>query len=277
MALLQISLFSNSLRRTVPVSVLLPADTPTPDGGGKYKTLYLLHGYMCNYTDWLCGASVSQLAQAHNLAVVMPSGDNSFYCDYAGSGIDYGKYIGQELVWLTRRLLPCLSDAREDTLIGGLSMGGFGALCCGLQYSETFGHIIALSSGMIVQNVRDVQQGVNVTDRDTRFYESILGDLDDIENSAASPAWLAGQLLRSGRPLPDLYFACGYNDRLVYHNRELRDQLRAMEFPCTYEEGPGSHEWAFWDHFLARGLNHALGRAPDWQNPYWVDAGPEQA
>ena len=45
----------------------------------------------------------------------------------------------------TRRTFP-LSSKREDTFIGGLSMGGFGAIVNGLKHPETFGAVCALSS-----------------------------------------------------------------------------------------------------------------------------------
>lgn len=76
--------------------------------------------------------------------MVMPSGDNAFYVDQPKGHNNYGEYIGQELVRLTRKMFP-LSRKREDTFIGGLSMGGYGALRNGLKYSDTFGAVIALS------------------------------------------------------------------------------------------------------------------------------------
>lgn len=43
----------------------------------------------------------------------------------------------------TRRSFP-LSRDRADTYIGGLSMGGFGAMRNGLKYRDTFSAIISL-------------------------------------------------------------------------------------------------------------------------------------
>lgn len=56
MALLQVNFISKSLMRTVPMNVILPVDKITypgmPEGNGApYKTLYLLHGILENYTD----------------------------------------------------------------------------------------------------------------------------------------------------------------------------------------------------------------------------------
>ena len=57
MALIQMSLMSQSLLRTVPVSVVLPADKMIIKGkpvreNKPYKTLYLLHGIYGSNMDW---------------------------------------------------------------------------------------------------------------------------------------------------------------------------------------------------------------------------------
>ena len=45
-------------------------------------------------------------AEEHDLAVVMPSGDNSFYVDHPEAMNNYGKFVGKELVELTRKMFP---------------------------------------------------------------------------------------------------------------------------------------------------------------------------
>ena len=113
MAIIQVNYVSNALQRTVPVQVILPVDKLTPDGKlpapKKFKTLYLLHGYLGNYTDWVSGTRIQRWAEERDLAVVMPSGDNSFYVDRPMPGNCFGEFIGDELVQITRRMFP-LSD-----------------------------------------------------------------------------------------------------------------------------------------------------------------------
>ena len=110
MALIQINYVSAALQRTVPLQVILPVDKLTPDGKlpapKKFKTLYLLHGYLGNYTDWVSGTRIQRWAEERDLAVVMPSGDNAFYVDNPTTGNNYGKFIGEELVEVTRRMFP---------------------------------------------------------------------------------------------------------------------------------------------------------------------------
>ena len=154
MAIIQCNFFSKSLMRTVPIQVVLPTDKFTfgPSAAAEekpLKTLYLLHGIFGNYTDWVSGTRLQAWAQDRDLCVVMPSGDNSFYVDNRKTSALYGSFISKDLVDFTRRSFP-LSRKREDTFIGGLSMGGFGAIVNGLQNPDTFGYVVGLSSALIL-------------------------------------------------------------------------------------------------------------------------------
>ena len=143
MALLEVNFFSKALMRPVTMNVILPADKvffeeETEEDEKPFKTLYLLHGVMGNYTDWVTGTCIKRWAEEKNLAVVMPSGANMFYMDHPEVNENYSEFIGKELVKITRRMFP-LSHKKEDTFIAGLSMGGYGAIRNGLKYHDTFG------------------------------------------------------------------------------------------------------------------------------------------
>ena len=45
---------------------------------------------------------------------------------------------------------------------------------------------------------------------------------------------------------------CGTEDSLLGVNRDLRDALLARGADLTYEEGPGGHDWVFWDTYIRR-------------------------
>lgn len=109
MALLKVSFVSETLHRTVPLVVILPTDKiykanqPKRPADKPYKTLYLLHGVLGNEEDWLTGTRIQRWAEANDLAVVMPAGENSFYVDNTFTGRAYSRFIAQELVEFTRK------------------------------------------------------------------------------------------------------------------------------------------------------------------------------
>lgn len=256
MALIQVNFLSKSLMRTVPLHVILPVDKLTFPGMPQreekpFKTLYLLHGIFGNYTDWVSGTNIQRWAEEKDLAVVMPSGDNMFYVDQEASHNYYGELIGQELVEITRKMFP-LSDKREDTFIAGLSMGGYGAIRNGLKYHDTFGCIAGLSSAMLIDGLEERTNETPFFIERRDFAESFFGDLSKVKNSDKNPKWLVKKLVEEHAELPKMYLACGIDDSLLEPNRKFRDWLTASGVDVTYEEGPGAHEWDFWNRYIKK-------------------------
>ncbi len=251
MAVLQMTLLSKTLMRTVPVTVLLPTDKMTFPGmpvreEKPYKTLYLLHGVFGSCNDWLFGSRIQRYAEEHDLAVVMPSGDNAFYVDQPAGNNFYGEFIGRELVELTRKMFP-LSRRREDTFIGGLSMGGYGALRNGLKYSDTFGAIAVLSGAIHIEEMAKRTEEAPFFIESKSYAQVCFGDLSKLIGSDMDPRWLVQQLNMEGKPLPDIYMACGEQDSLLPVNMDMAAFLKKQGANITVETWPGGHEWDFWD------------------------------
>lgn len=256
MALIQVNFRSKALQRTVPMQVVLPVDNWDAKPAQQYKTLYLLHGYLDNYVDWTSKSRIRQWAEEKNLCVVMPSGDNAFYIDHPETGNNYGQFVGEELVEITRRMFP-LSHRREDTFIGGLSMGGFGAMRNGLKYHDTFGAIVSFSGVLeYFERWKNAPEGT-----DCSFEEGLFGSLDQAEHTDKNPIWLAKELAGKEN-LPRIYISCGTEDRLIEHNRNFRDLLREKGYNLTYEESPGNHNWYFWDQEIHKVLPWLLEENP---------------
>lgn len=256
MALIQVNFTSSSLMRTVPINVILPVDKPSFPGmpqreSKPFKTLYLLHGIFGNYTDWVAGTNIKRWAEEKDLAVVMPSGDNMFYVDRKESHNYYGEFVGQELVEITRKMFH-LSHEREDTFIAGLSMGGFGAIRNGLKYHDTFGYIAGLSSATIVDGLEKRTDDAPFFIERRDFAESFFGDLSKVKESDMNPEWLVKKLSGEKVNLPKIYLACGVDDSLLEGNRRMRDYMKAVGMDVTYEEGPGAHEWDFWNRHIKK-------------------------
>ena len=249
--------FSKALMRPVPITVVLPTDKRVGPQGtppdGPFKTLYLLHGIFGDETDWVCGTRAQAWATERNLALVMPAGENSFYVDHPNASRNYGQFIGEELVEFTRRTFP-LSSKREDTFIGGLSMGGFGAIVNGLKHPETFGAVCALSSALILDSMLENTQYTGDLMTNKGYYESVFGDLSQVRGGPADYDALAEKAAQA--PVrPKFYLACGTEDGLITVNRQFRDHLLALGFDVTYEEGPGVHDWYFWDEYILKAMN----------------------
>ena len=268
MALISVDYFSSSLMRTTTLEVILPIDDqgaayatdsamrhaggtleaemrtweqhPYPPKKAPFKTLFLLHGISGNHADWISETRIRSWAENHGIAVVMPSGYNAFYLDQPEVHNYYGRFVGQELVEVARRMFP-LSCRREDTFIGGISMGAYGALRNGLKYCET--QIIS-------------SDGLFFLSRD--FLEHTFGDLSHVRDSDKDPARLAADLVYCDRPRPRIFMTCGNQDPLAEANRMLAGRMRDTGLDVTYHEMHGGHDWDFWNTALPEALNWLL-------------------
>ena len=255
MALLQVNFYSATLHRKVPMQVILPSDAGS-GSAGPFKTLYLLHGLMDNYQAWISNTRIERWAMERNLAVVMPSAENSFYVDNPGGSApfgDFGAYVGHELVEMTRKMFP-LSPIREATFIAGLSMGGFGALRNGLKYADTFGYIACLSGAVHIFEYSLDEPGRNIISEDACFGDIRAAALTDRNPRVAAQAVFDRMKASGDIAFPKVYIACGTEDYLLRANRQLADFLKANGADVTYEEGPGRHDWDFWDTSIQKVL-----------------------
>jgi putative tributyrin esterase len=262
MAFLQVNFFSKSLKRLVTFNAFVPLETFEVPGQekverGPMKVLHLLHGYTGNHTDWACGSRIQELSQRYNIAVFMPSGENNFYLDDTDKGELHGEFVGNELVEFTRKMFP-ISNKREDTFIGGLSMGGYGAIRNGLKYSHNFGRIIALSSALIAYNIAGIPKDFKDGVADYKYYSRVFGDLDTLLGSDREPEGLVHQLKSKKADIPMIYMACGTEDFLLNENRRYHNFLVSENIEHAYVEGPGVHDWNFWNEYIEKALEWTI-------------------
>lgn len=272
MAMIQASFLSECLKRTVHFNAIMPVDPMMPGTVRlPLKTAYLLHGYSGSCDDWFTRHSLGSLSQENNLAIILPDSENHFYVDDMQRGDMYGEYIGRELVEFTRKVFP-LSKKREDTTIGGISMGGYGSLRNGMKYNDVFGHIVAISPAIIFDELADPDLRSSIQGTTRGYYESVFGDLSTITERDVDVFWLSRKMKGEGAVFPSIYIACGSNDKLVFENRRFHAHLTELGVPHAYDEGPGTHDGLFFEPHMAEGFSRIdLDRPPVVQNPLWVD------
>ncbi|MCR8659743.1 alpha/beta hydrolase [Paenibacillus endoradicis] len=260
MAHLTISFFSKRLNRDVTINALLPVDgSDKPDYSSTslqppLKSLYLLNGLTGNHTDWVSYTRIRKLANLHNIAVFMPGGENHFYVDDEEREEYYGQFVGEELVEFTRQCFP-LSHKREDTYIGGLSMGGYGAVRNGLKYAKRFGAIIGLSSALLPYRIANAKPGFEYRTFKFPYLQRVFGDLSQLFGSDKDPEALIKQLRHKKEIIPHIFLSCGTEDFLIDMNRRYHQFLLDEAVEHTYIEKPGAHTWEYWDEGIEDALN----------------------
>ena len=257
MAVITMKYRSELLARDISFNAYLPVDVPVGPSFlykgdvPKFRTLYLLHGLTKDSSDWLYSSRIERIARNNQLAVIFPNGENSFYVEGLSPNSDFGRLIGEEVVEVTRKVFP-LSDKREDTYIGGVSMGGFGALRNGLKYADTFSKIISFSAAIHMFEFEPGDYRRNQVVGEDRifgdYYEAVKTD----KNPAVCLERLSEKVKQGTGEFPKIYMICGLQDSLIDANRSFSEKLKKAGVDLIYEEFDGKHEFEFWNQHVAR-------------------------
>ena len=251
---IEMNLFSQELKKSTQVNVLIPSKRKDPTK--PHKVLWLFHGYSCNQTSWMRLTSIERYATEHGLVVVMPDADRCWYTDTVYH-TNYYSFITEELPECLENLFQGISRDREYNTVAGLSMGGYGALKLSLLNPDRYGSCICLSGALDI-----TRRGRKY---DLELWQSVFGyDIQGAEDLKGSPYdlfALTERKKKEGIPFPKIYMWCGLQDHLLENSREYEQHLTRLGVEHTYEESEGDHSWKWWDLHIQDALNHIYGPA----------------
>lgn len=244
MYLFESHVFSEALNFNVCVNVLIPHQVKPKE---KFKTLYLLHGYMGDYTDWMRLSALERYANQYRIAIVMPSAHNAYYTDTT-YGYPYETFISIELPNMMESIFP-LSKKKEDRMIGGLSMGGYGALKMALSPKGKFGKAFSLSGALDIEHIRNLTRE---TPRKHTF-DGVFGK-KSVEMTKHDLKYLVSKRIQKNQEFPELLITCGTEDFLFQSNEKFHDFLNENHIKHDYITNPGDHNWDYWDLMIEKVL-----------------------
>ncbi|MEL7120411.1 MAG: alpha/beta hydrolase-fold protein [Bacteroidota bacterium] len=162
--------------------------------------------------------------------IAMPSdglwGDGSAY--FSHHDYNYDQWIVNDVPLAIKENIA-EAGAQSSICIGGLSMGGYGALMLGARFPDTFKAVSGHSS------ITQLQQMSLFVEEPLEEYQRFAQDKNVID------------IMRKNKEsLPQLRFDCGVQDELLETNRLLHQQLSDLQIPHHYEEFEGGHEWPYW-------------------------------
>ncbi len=264
MGLMHFSFLSKVLGYHTNIYIILPIDNFNSSSTSykevysevkPFRTLYLLHGGGGNAQDWIRFTSIERYAQEHRIAVIMPEvGGSSFYTDML-HGYNYFTYITEELPEKMQSIFP-LSDRREDRYVAGLSMGAYGAFKWAFRKPEFFAAAAGLSGiSPIVELFKETGfASIDPKDETSMIYLN-WGGLDKLEGSLDDTKYLLERAVKEKLDLPALYTCIGTEDGTYEYTKRYVEYARKNGVRITFEEGPGQHDWKFWDTYMQRVLD----------------------
>jgi enterochelin esterase-like enzyme len=225
------TLYAPTIERSMRFRVYLPPDYFTNENR-RYPVLYMLHGAGGDYTEWsdsflpqrVDGMIMSGLIQP--MIVVMPDGGGrTYWANWSDGGPRWSDYVAQDVVGTidTRfRTIPY----RTSRAIGGLSMGGLGALQIAIHNPDVFSVVGAHSPSIRLDPDPDM------------WY---LSGQSWFEND---PIWLIRH--REGAERISYWVDVGTDDWWRPNIEELRTTMLDTGLNLTYRVFYGTHEADYW-------------------------------
>ncbi len=252
MALLRIDHVPETVKVNLPLNVILP--DPGKMGGipvAKRKVLYLLHGLSDDASAWQRYTSIETIAAAYGLVVVMPSAGRSFYTDQP-NGQNYFTYLTEELPRYLADVFG-LIPRREDTLIAGNSMGGYGAIKAALLRSELYSAAASFSGFLSLDFLRAYPNDPRIPE-----FAAIFGDINKLPGGEHDPAVWLKRAARDPSRVPRLFISVSRQEDLYPLSLQFRAACQSLGVKVDYHEEDGQHDWSFWDGQIKRFLAEVL-------------------
>ena len=207
---------------------------PGYDGSSRrYPTLYLLHGVAGDSSEWP-SIGVPEAADAliaadaiQPMIVLFPNADASYYVNNATWGVRWSDYLTEDRIAEVDAHYRTLTR-RESRAVGGLSMGGDGALQLAFRYPDVFGVAGAHSPSSRL------------------LFEHAPADVYGTEAffRAHNPFWLAQD--GAGAAGPEIWIDIGDEDPWRWNARAIHFALEARGIPHQFNELPGVHDADYW-------------------------------
>jgi enterochelin esterase-like enzyme len=243
---------SAALQKNMAYYVYLP---PEYDGGAaRYPVVYLLHGIGGadggTRDEWLAYGIVDALdgliaaGEVQPMIMVLPQGDSGYWVNWPNQGPAWGDYVTGDLVQHVDTTYRTFARA-DRRAIGGLSMGGAGALQLAFTHPNVFGVVGAHSPSL------------HQSSSDQPWYGT---GLDFVQRE---PISLAGYA--SGLDSLHIWIDAGEDDLFLDEDRRLDALLTIRGIAHTWQVLPGAHESPYWLGNVARYVRmyDASFRTPD--------------
>ena len=292
-----VTFHSPAVGREMKFDIVLPPDYETSER--RYPVLYLLHGYMQNYTVWGRGlGAASHARRLGELIVVMPDAGNSWYINYAesnGQSNRWEDHIVEDVVGYVDANFRT-EARREGRAIAGLSMGGYGALTLALRHPDKFVSVAstsgalaharnraaAIEAGQPAPVPRDMSSNPEMARADAMVAQliDIPGFSTQDERNPRGVDFVTAEQARAYDPfqiiyqvpksqLPHIYLDSGLEDGLISSALEFMQILLLNDVPFEYMQARGRHNAEYWrrsiGHFMPvqnEVMQQALGNRP---------------
>lgn len=255
--MLALSVYSKIMKIDWNYTIYLPKGYKLQENySKKYPVIYLLHGSYGNHRNLVerfpINDQIDDLINQGKLPeciVVFPDGFNSFYVN--GPGFNMEDAFLKDLIPTIEKNYR-VSVKKEDRIIGGISMGGYGAARFALKKPELFNTALLISPAVW----------------ETRKEGEVCYDWHifvDSDNKFSQEAWAKEhplsyleQYKKANSPV-NFFIISGKSDQVVPYStvENFSNKLEKYAYVNLKFEDKGVHEWAFWQGATKQALKYA--------------------
>jgi len=223
--------YSPELDAVMPYIIYLPPDYDT--AGRRYPVLYMLHGRGGHREEWLVYGLVSvadqEIRTGHTspMIIVLPQGDKWYWVNNAGDDVLWGEYIDRDIVSEIDNNYRTIRSPSARA-IGGLSMGGWGAMFHAFNHPDIFGVVGAHSPALRLADDPSLD---------------FIGTGD--ERARKDPMVLAQTL--PGLTSLRIWLDSAEKDPWVKRAEQLHQILSDRGIDHIWQVYPGAHDWQYWN------------------------------
>jgi enterochelin esterase-like enzyme len=229
--LLEPEFHSAALNTQERLFIYLPPGYQTP--GRRFPVLYMLHGGG-GRREWIGYGLINMADQAISsgamppMVIVLPQGDESYWVNHNNGGPRWGDYLAQDVVSYVDANYPTQADAKHRA-IGGMSMGGWGALYQAFTHPEEFGTV-----GAHAPSLRSDDGSMPFLPRGAQFSQ-----FDPLQLASNAP----------GITSMHIWVDADKQDPWVTRDAELHTRLEQRHITNEWNTYPGQHGGSYWhDH-----------------------------
>jgi len=254
------ALNSQILKRAVRYCVYLPSGY---DSGAaqhpaqRYPVLYFLHGLgdneqtLFNSGGWTLLDDLRKQHKMGDFLIAAPEGRRSFYINSADGSQRYNDFFIQEFIPRIESKYRTQAG-RAGRAIGGISMGGYGALRFAFAHPEMFSAVSAQSPALITEAPQQLDSAANSGSPLLGVLAPVFGRPIDVAHWNANNPFLLAKRNAAALRGVSIYFNCGQADNYGFEKgaADLDRELSAERVKHEYHPYPGDHSITYFlSHF----------------------------
>jgi S-formylglutathione hydrolase FrmB len=254
------ALNSRILKQVVHYCVYLPAGYDagaTQHPARRYPVLYFLHGLgdneqtLFNSGGWTLLDDLRNQHKMGDFLIAAPEGHRTFYINSADGSVRYNDFFLQEFIPQIEakyRIVP----GRAGRAIGGISMGGYGAIRFAFAHPELFSAVSAQSAALITESPQTLDSASQSGAQMSGVLAPVFGKPINVPHwNENSPFVLARKNAAALRKMA-IYFNCGQDDNYGFEKgaAALHEELQKEGIKHEYHPYSGDHSLTYFlSHF----------------------------